>query len=128
MKEEVQEKEAEEKEEVEEKAAEKEEKEEVEAPEEQHSADKIVKSLRSTVLPILRKMWQEKKKGEEGKSMGSKTPAVRIAVISVPGSAARDVGPVGGAEVMMHCLRHLPAKEFCTELPRILGYAAWLMP
>ena len=70
------------------------------------SVDSIVKSLRSTVLPILRKMWQEKPKGSEGKSEGSKTPAVRIAVISV----------------MMHCLRHLPADDFASELPKILGY------
>lgn len=74
------------------------------------TANSVVKSLRSTVLPILRKMWQDKGssksgKGAEGKGSTQKS-TVRIAVISV----------------MMHCLKHLPADDFASELPRILGY------
>ena len=50
-------------------------------------------------------MWQDR--GGSGKSEGKGTQksTVRIAVISV----------------MMHCLRHLPADDFASELPRILG-------
>eukprot|EP00438_Fugacium_kawagutii_P028386 Skav207230 [mRNA] locus=scaffold1717:149237:171216:+ [translate_table: standard] len=88
--------------------------------EKKESANSVVKSLRSTVLPILRpldavdswdglsvgKMWQDKGATKSGKGRAQKSTTVRIAVISV----------------MMHCLRHLPPDDFASELPRILGY------